>query len=380
MSVSALLSDCDTARKIAERPKQKLAPVLATDLSARTETGRDEAAARVMSVAAFTLRQILFLVLLYAPHIAAFLAIVAYGEIGSFFLTTSYWGFIAVGFLLYAIGLALPFAMLLWVRVLRIALTPLGLADAPVPGSYPKWSHMHLRIWCIGRLQGVVLRPLFAIFRSPRLTAHVLRRLGATVGEDTECANAVQFSGPLSLLSIADEVAIQTSAQIQMARWSGQMLEIGRVTLRRGCKIGMQASVSHGVVVGEGAWVTPLTPALTDVGPNEIHEGAPARAVGQCTKLCRPERHIRSSLPPWLEEATNITMQSLLDFILLVAPASTAVWGARFLFPQGAEETSGSYFLTAPIGEVVGHTVLFAFATTGSACCCRLFLRVCFCA
>lgn len=378
--VGALLSDCDTARKIAERPKEPAESAPAAVRSVRNAHMGEEHAEQVLTVAAFTLWQALLSAFLFAPHLAAFLAVVAYGEVGSFILSTGYWGFIAVGFGLYLCGLALPFAMLLWVRTVKVLLAPFGITAPPAPGSYPKWSRMHLRVWSTGRLQGAVLTPLFTIFRSPRLTAFMLRKLGATVGRDTECANGAQFNGPLSLLRIDDDVAIQTAAQVQMVRWSGTMLEIGTVVLERGCKIGMQASVGHGVVVGEGAWITPLTPVLSDVGPGEIHEGAPARRVGRCTTLRRPKRHVRSGLSPWPEEAVNITMQSLLDFVLLVAPASTAIWCARSLFPSGAAEDSESYFLTAPLGEVVGHTALFAFATTWvglvlSAILACLFLR-----
>ena len=54
------------------------------------------------------------------------------------------------------------------------------------PGTYPKWSRMHLRIWCIGRLEATVLRSLGTMFRSAPLMAFVLRQLGATVGSVVE--------------------------------------------------------------------------------------------------------------------------------------------------------------------------------------------------
>ncbi len=379
--VSALLSDCDTARKITARPKQTRSVASGAAQTHRQNGSRNEAAAQVLSVPGFTLRQILFLLVLYAPHLAGFLAVVSYGEIGSFFLTTGYWGFIVVGFLLYTVALAWPFVTLLWVMTIQTCLNATGLRDTPTPGTYPKWSRVHLRVWGAGRLQDAVLRPLFAVFRSPRLTAFVRRWLGARIGQHTECANDIRFNGPLELLCIEDEVAVQTAAHIQMIRWVGQTLEIGTVRLERGCKIGMQASVGHSVVIGAGAWVTPLTPVFGDVGSGEIWEGAPARSVGQCKKLRRPERHVRTSLPPWCEEAVNIAMQSLLDFLLLVAPASTVIWGARFLLPYDGAEPMEDGALTAPLGEVIGHVTLYALATTwvglvlSSVLAC-LFLRV----
>ena len=86
------------------------------------------------------------------------------------------------------------------------------------PGVYPKWSRMHLRTWCIGRLERSVLRPLSTMFRSAPLMAYVLRRLGATVGDNLQCAHDVEFSGPFDLLSIEDDVAIQTGAYMHPCR------------------------------------------------------------------------------------------------------------------------------------------------------------------
>ena len=155
------------------------------------------------------------------------------------------------------------------------------------PGMYPKWSKMHLRIWCIGRLEKMVLLPLATMYRSAPLMAFVLRQLGATVGKNLQCAHDADLSGPLDLISIEDDVAIQTGAYIQTTSWSGQYLHVGPVRLERGCKIGMRAAIANNVTVGRGTWITPFTPILTNVGEHEMWEGAPARLSGRCTELKR---------------------------------------------------------------------------------------------
>ena len=114
----------------------------------------------VLSVAGFTVRQILFLALLYAPHLAGILAVVAFGEIGAFFLGAELWKFVAAGALLYIAGLALPFANLLWALTIKRCLIGTAFRGEAAFGAYPKWSRMHLRVWCVGRLQGAVLGPL----------------------------------------------------------------------------------------------------------------------------------------------------------------------------------------------------------------------------
>ena len=75
--VRALLSDCNTARKVANRPralhqatKASTAPVKSDESSAE----RDEAAAEVLSIGYFTTLQVLFAIALYSPAFVAFLS------------------------------------------------------------------------------------------------------------------------------------------------------------------------------------------------------------------------------------------------------------------------------------------------------------------
>ena len=68
VSVRALLTDCNTARKVARRPRelrQASGPAAARQLDGNSAE-RDEAAAEVLSVGYFTTLQVLFLVLLYS--------------------------------------------------------------------------------------------------------------------------------------------------------------------------------------------------------------------------------------------------------------------------------------------------------------------------
>ncbi len=154
---------------------------------------------------------------------------------------------------------------------------------------------MHLRIWCIERLESTVLLSL-AMYRSAPLMAFALRQLGATVGNNLQCAHDAYLSGPLDLISIEDDVAIQTGAYIQTTRWSGQFLHVGPVRLESGCKIGMRAAIANDVTVGRGTWITPFTPILGDVGSHEMWEGAPARLSGRCTELKRTANACRYAI------------------------------------------------------------------------------------
>jgi len=365
--VRALLSDCDTARKVANRPRQlKQNTEIPTSslITNRGSTGRDEAAARVLWVGFFTTLQVLFLALLYAPPLIGFLGIIAFSEIGEFFMTASIWEFVGVGFLTHIIALILPFASLLWVMVIKLFMGGHVYKNNVTPGVYPKWSRMHLRVWCIGRMERSVILPLGAMYRSAPLLAYVLRHLGARVGDNLQCAHDVEFSGPLDLLIIDDDVAIQTGAYIHLSRWSGQDLQIGPVHLESGCKIGMRAAIACHVRVGHGSWINPFTPILGNVGAQEMWEGAPARFSGRCIELKRTANTCLPAHRSWFMEALNLHMQVFLDFCLIVVPTAAVTWFAATFIPVGQTEIASDYFRVAPLHEIVWQMGLYAFTTT----------------
>ena len=367
MPVRALLSDCNTARKVTNRPRELHEATGATALAAQphqSRAERDETEAKILSVGYFTTLQILFLVLLYMPVAIGFFGLFTFGEFGEIFITAYLWQFIAVGFLTYLVALTLPFASLLWVLIIKFFLGGNIYANNVTSGVYPKWSRMHLQLWCIGRLEASVIRPLGTMFRSAPLMAFVLRQLGATVGENIHCAHDAEFTGPLDLLSIGDDVTIQTGAYISMSRWVGQELHVGPVRLENSCKIGMRAAVANDVVVGRGTWITPFTPILDDVGSHEMWEGAPAQFAGRYTTLKRTADSCRYVAPNWVNEALNILMQVVLEFCLLITPTAVVAWFAATFIPVTHTEIPSAYFTVAPLHEIVWHIFLFAFITT----------------
>lgn len=381
--VRALLSDCNTVRKVAGRPRAQIqeAPTssaanLRFDVSA---AGRDEAEAQVLPVAYFTTLQVLFSALLYSPALLALLSLFSIVEIGTFFATASLGAFITVGALVYLLGLITPFASLLWVMIVKLFVCGGIYSSNVTPGVYPKWSRMHLRVWCVGRLQNAVFLSLGAMYRSAPLMAFTMRQLGAKVGSNLQCAHDAVLSGPLDLLTVEDDVAIQTGAYIQTAMWSGQSLLIGRVHLESGCKIGMRAGVASNVTVGRSTWITPFTPVLGNVGSHEMWAGAPARLSGRYTELKRTADVCRYTQPIWLLETLNVLMQTAIFFCLSIVPTAAILWIARGFIPAGEAELSGAsfttfapdanteipanYFVVTPLTEIIWHLTLYAFIT-----------------
>ena len=367
--VRALLGDCNTARKVAGRPRllqQVSAAPTAPVKSQESGAGRDEAAAEVLSVGYFTTLQVLFVIFLASPGLVGFFVALAYVEIGAFFTTASLSAFILVAVGLYALGLILPFASLFWVMMIKLVMGGHIYKNNVTPGVYPKWSRMHLRFWCIAKLEGIVMLSL-TIYRSAPLTAFALRQLGATVGRNLQCAKDAYLSGPLDLVSIGDDVAIQTGAYVQTARLAGQYLYVGPIHLESGCKIGMRAAIAENVTVGRGTWIAPFTPIFSDVGSHEMWEGAPARRSGRCTELRRTANTCRYTRPIWLLETANVLMQIFIFFWLNLLPGSVILWLGRSLIPAGEAELADAYFKVAPLSEIAWQLTLYAFITTWAA-------------
>ncbi|HXJ67790.1 MAG TPA: AMP-binding protein [Verrucomicrobiae bacterium] len=362
----ALLGECNTARKVAVRPRRSpdtgRAPAGLVKSDAAPAAGRDEAAAEVLSIRYFTTLQVLFAIVLYLPAFLAILGVADLVGVGAF-ETARFSTFMIAGLLAYLLGLIAPFAALLWVMLLKLVLGGDIHKNNVRPGVYPKWSRMHLRVWRIERMERTVLRTLAAMYRSAPLTSFFLRQFGATVGRNLHCAPDASLSGPLDLISFEDDVSVATGAYIHTTKWSGQSLQVGPIRLESGCKIGMRAAVANNVTVGRGAWITPFTPILADVGTQEMWEGAPARLAGRCTELKRTARACRYTQPIWLLELLNILMQGFLTFWLSVAPTIAISWvGLGFVFPGRAVLQSG-YFGATPLFDIVWRLALYGFIT-----------------
>jgi len=366
VSVRELLSNCNTARKVASRIRQVQSAAAASTVTAKSAhigPVRDRSAAEVLSIGRFTVLQILFATLLYSPGLFGALDVLSAIEIGPVLATGSIWTFIGAGVGLYLLGLLLPFASLLWVMCIKFFFGGHIYCNAVTPGVYPKWSRMHLQVWCIGRMESTVLVPLRTIYRSAPLMAFVLRQLGATVGRNLQCASDAQLSGPLDLITIEDDIAIQTGAYVQATRWAGQNLLVGPIHLESGCKIGMRAAIANNVRVGRGSWITPFTPILRDVGAHEIWEGAPARIVGRCTDLRRAASAAGEAHPIWFLEACNIFMQIAVFSTISVMPAAAILWFARDFSPVADADVYSNFFSVTPLYAIIGYLTLYTFIT-----------------
>ena len=368
ISVRALLSDCNTARKVASRPRTREQPCKASRATlqfGRETVENDKAAGKLLSIGSFTTLQVLFATLLYSPGVAILIVTLAFADFDALFTAPGLSEFILGGCFLYLLGLVAPFGMLLWVMVIKLCLGGHLYKNNVSPGLYRKWSKMHLRIWCIGRMQDTVLLMLRLMYRSAPLMAFVLRQLGSSVGTNLQCTQDAHFSGPLDLVSIENNVAIQTGAYLQPATWRDKDLHVGPVRLEAGCKVGMRAAVASGVTVGRGSWITPFTPILANVGPHEMWEGAPARRSGRHMELKRTASVCRYASPIWLSESLNLAMQIVVTLLLIVVPTAVISWFATGLLPAADIERSAEHLSLNVMPQIVWHVSLYAFITSG---------------
>ncbi|MGI9520079.1 MAG: phosphopantetheine-binding protein, partial [Hyphomicrobiaceae bacterium] len=374
VSVRSLVTECNTPRKVAMLPRRAVGAKLidtGVESAGRRQRGEveDQTLTKVLPIAHFSALQLLFTLFFASPGIALFLVAFAFVEVGTIFTTAQLWTFIAVGCGLYLVGLALPFVTLAWVMVIKFLISG-SLKNNNLPsGAYPKWSQMHLRVWCIWRLESAVLMSLATMYRSAPLMAFALRQLGAQIGTNLQCAHDAYLSGPLDLLAIEDDVSIQSGAYIQTTRWSGETLHVGSITLQSQCKVGMRAAIAPDVTIGKGAWVTPFSPIDNDVGPWEMWEGAPARCVGSVVRLRRVAESCRCRLLIWQLETLNILFQVASFIILNIVPTAAIVWFTRGIIPVGEANLSSAYFQTAAISEIIVQLSLYAFLVSWLSVC-----------
>ncbi len=217
------------------------------------------------------------------------------------------------------LGLILPFASLLWVMVIKLFMGGDIYKNNVTPGVYPKWSRMHLRLWCIAQLESIVHALAHDVSQR---AAHGLRVAAAR--RDRRQQSSVR-QGCLPVRPAGLDVhrgrcrhpdrGLHPTGEIGGAiparrphppRERLQDRDAGRH--RQQCE------------VGRGTWITPFTPILSDVGSHEMWEGAPARLSGRCTELKRTANTCRYKQPIWLLETLNILMQIFIFFWLNLLP------------------------------------------------------------
>jgi acetyltransferase-like isoleucine patch superfamily enzyme len=141
------------------------------------------------------------------------------------------------------------------------------------------------------------------------------RRLGARIGRDVFLGSDVYVELHFApLLTIEDGVVIASRAAILLHDSAlnnvlGEPVKFGRVTLRRECYVGSNATILCGVEVGERAVIGAGALVTADVPAGAVAYGHPARVHGTVAELAAKHRRLRDTtdrfayldVAPWRE-------------------------------------------------------------------------------
>jgi acetyltransferase-like isoleucine patch superfamily enzyme len=141
------------------------------------------------------------------------------------------------------------------------------------------------------------------------------RRLGARVGRNVFLGPEVYVETYFArLLTIEDGVVIAGRAAILLHDSAlnnalGEPVKFGRVTLRRECYVGTNATILCGVEIGERAVIGAGSVVTHDVPAGAVAYGHPARVHGGVTELAAKHRDLRKTsdrfgyldIAPWRE-------------------------------------------------------------------------------
>ena len=150
------------------------------------------------------------------------------------------WTIVAAGWLLLVL---MPGRLLTTVVLVR--LLTLGVS----PGRYRRGGGVHLRLWTADRVASV--NGITAV-AGTHWAARLGRMLGCSIGKDVLLHSLPPLTG---LASIGDGAAIEPEADIAGVWVDGDEVEVGRIVIGAGARIGTRSTVMPGTVVEDGAEV-----------------------------------------------------------------------------------------------------------------------------
>ncbi|MBV8161570.1 MAG: amino acid adenylation domain-containing protein, partial [Acidimicrobiia bacterium] len=207
----------------------------------------------------------------------------------------------------------------------RLLLTDLA------PGRYPRHGWLAWRLWFVERLSDI--SPVDNLAGTPWAPAYA-RLFGVHVGDNVHLATLPPVTG---LVSIGAGATIETGVDLHGWWVDGGDLEVGRIDIGPGARIGARSVLMPGACVGEGADVEAGAVVTGSVPPGERWEGSPARpAAGQQQwpprPARRPSRRWRAMYGLGLAGETILPLLAMAPGLVLVdrwAPSSSApaTWG-----------------------------------------------------
>ena len=177
--------------------------------------------------------------------------------------------------MLFAVVLVLASAPVRLVLCVAIKWVVLGRVR---PGRHRLWGTYHLRFWFVNRVQDMLG---IDQLRSTPLMNTYLKLMGATIGDGAHCAT-MDIRVP-DLLTIGEGATVDHDAMLLGYQIADGWINIGRITIGAGARVGVRAAMAYDTEIGGGAELA--DGAMLSSGsavPSKVRwAGSPAKADGK---------------------------------------------------------------------------------------------------
>lgn len=196
------------------------------------------------------------------------------------------------------LGLAIELCLFAGYTVLSVAFAVM--VKRVLIGRYealrvPVWSAFYLKNWIVQRVVSLVP---WSAMEGTRFQHAALRALGARIGQRVHIHRGVDLlQGGWDLLEIGDDVTLCRDAELRLVELDAGDIVVGPVRLGAGATLDIRSGVGGGTVLGEGAYLTPLSslPSGQRIPAGQRWDGIPARASGAAPKRLPLPNH------PWAQ-------------------------------------------------------------------------------
>lgn len=180
-------------------------------------------------------------------------------------------------------------------------------------GTYPLWGGYYFKFWLVCKLMDLV--PTRVMRGTPFLTWYY-RLLGARIGRNVHMGSD-RFR-ICDMVSIGNNVSINSDAHIMAYKVSNGQLHIGPVVIGKNCTIGTRSVISEnsGMMDYSELGELSLLPSGETIGNGEYWEGSPAQKVENTVVLNNKEFDYSASLRSTISYKIEFTLAFL--FVLIM--------------------------------------------------------------
>ncbi|MFI7527362.1 Pls/PosA family non-ribosomal peptide synthetase [Nocardia salmonicida] len=194
------------------------------------------------------------------------------------------------------------------------------------PGSYPRGSSVHLRLWAAVRLseasgaESLSGAPLMVPFA---------RALGAKIGKGVDLHSLPPVTG---MLELGDGASVEPEVDLSGYWVDGDIVHIGAITIGDGAVIGARSILLPGTKIGKKAEIAPGSAVSGKVKGEQEWAGSPATKTGKAPR--RWPDHSPERARHWL------VVFGLSSMVLAAMPVFGLAVGGTFIAWWVREETT----------------------------------------